>query len=70
MKLEDTIASIVDKAQLHAWIDDLPEGSCAVILAELPDGVNAFNTFGEINRGKALWLSKTFEHFIVTEDME
>lgn len=65
MGFEQQLESIVEKAELHQWIDELPEGSSAIIMAELPDGENAWHYFGDMTLGKALWLTRLFEHHVI-----
>jgi hypothetical protein len=70
MALEDQLAQIKDKAELRAWIDELPDGVKGLILLEMPDDPNddrttyRYREIGDITIAEGLYAVKSYEHFL------
>ncbi len=69
MNLERQLASIKTRADLHAWVDTLPEDGCKglILLDTAMSGSGSqikFYEVGEITLAESLWYTKSFEHWL------
>lgn len=64
---EKQLQSIGDKSALHDWIDNLPDDAVVLLLAQHPEG-SRYNTFGQPTFERLLWMTKTFENHLMSDD--
>jgi hypothetical protein len=70
MTLEEQLKNIKDKAELHEWVDKLPEGSKGLFIMQMPDDPDATSSifrhysFGDITIAEEVYACKSFEHFM------
>ncbi len=66
MNLESQLQSIGDKAALHKWVDDLPDGAFAVLIVEMPNRESfKWHHFGDPTMAQMLWIVETFKQWLL-----
>ena len=64
-KIERQIEQIADKDQLHRLIDEMPEGSCAVlIVTQYERDFAKHRTFGSPPNERIVWMLEDLKHII------
>lgn len=69
--LDNQIQKIKDKADLRAWVDNLPDDARGIIVLEVPNENDAvmttyrYHEIGDITAAEGLYAVKSYEHFLL-----
>jgi len=71
MSFEKTLQSLADKKELHAWVDDLPEGAKGIIILELPETKSIKEVdFGEVTLAEACFYVNAYLHWHIFSEVQ
>jgi hypothetical protein len=69
MKFEAQLLSIKHKADLHKWIDDLPDSATVIILANCEQNEerewHKFYEFGGMSIAQSVYMLECFKNYLV-----
>ena len=68
--IQKQLAAITPKAELHRWVDELPDGIKGIIVIEMRDDPHdsranyCYRHIGDVTVAEGLYMLKTYEHFL------
>jgi hypothetical protein len=65
--LDKQMAEIKDKADLHRWVDSLPETLDGIILVSDASGRITVRHLGQISLKTSLWNIKLYEQWLILQ---